>query len=264
MRTRQLQFMRPDEILEAKQEKSIVYLPLGPLEWHSYHMPFGTDPIQAEMVALRTAEKTGGVVMPTLYCGTEGRTNPEVLKTLGLEDPERYVVGVDYPKNTVKSFYTKEEVFGVIVSEYIRLMEEQGYRLIVLVNGHGGSGQMATLERLADEYSNEGASRVLNCLTLMSLEEYAPDLAHAGKVETAIQRYYNDDNVDLSRLPERSVKLRYTDWGIVDCRAFLGSPTEDKTVEADPRDATVEQGRAYVQANATILAELVEKEYSRL
>ena len=35
MRTVQLEHMRPEEIVEQQKKKSIAYLPLGPLEWHT-------------------------------------------------------------------------------------------------------------------------------------------------------------------------------------------------------------------------------------
>ena len=70
-RETRLQWLRPDEILAERQRCPVIYLPLGPLEWHGPHLPFGTDPLQAEHTALLLAEKLGGVVHPTLYIGTE-------------------------------------------------------------------------------------------------------------------------------------------------------------------------------------------------
>ena len=62
MRSVQFECLRPDEILEEQKNKSIVYLPIGPLEWHGPAMPFGTDPLAATEVARRAAAITGGVV----------------------------------------------------------------------------------------------------------------------------------------------------------------------------------------------------------
>ncbi|MGN0388200.1 MAG: creatininase family protein [Suilimivivens sp.] len=59
MRTIRYEYMRPQEILDAQAEKSIIYLPVGPLEWHSPAMPFGTDPLAAEASARKAAERTG-------------------------------------------------------------------------------------------------------------------------------------------------------------------------------------------------------------
>lgn len=43
MRTVQLELLRPGEILAERERCSIVYLPVGPLEWHGPAMPYGTD-----------------------------------------------------------------------------------------------------------------------------------------------------------------------------------------------------------------------------
>ena len=62
MRTVQFELMRPGEFLEERERFSVAYLPVGPLEWHGPHMPFGTDPLNAQAVARGVAERIGGVV----------------------------------------------------------------------------------------------------------------------------------------------------------------------------------------------------------
>lgn len=39
---------------------------------------------------------------------------------------------MDVPKNSMKSFYAREDMFAVIVREHLRLLVQQGYRLIVI------------------------------------------------------------------------------------------------------------------------------------
>ena len=46
-------------------------------------MPFGTDPLAATEVARRAAAITGGVVIPTLYCGTERERSTQLLEDAG-------------------------------------------------------------------------------------------------------------------------------------------------------------------------------------
>lgn len=264
MRTNKLQFMRPEEVTAEKEKKSIVYLPLGPLEWHSYHMPLGTDPLAAERTAELAAAVTGGVIMPTLFCGTERDVPSETLNSLGFKDTKQYIVGMDYPANTMKSFYAREDVFAVIMRDYLRILSMQGYKLIVLVNGHAASGQMGTLERLIREFRGESSSRVIQFLSLIGMESDEKDLGHATKLETAVQMALNEDNVDLSRLPSKETPLKYSEWGIADMKAFLGSPSRDYTVESDPRDATAELGRAYLDLYVKKLVKLVEEEYKKI
>ena len=78
-------YLRPNEVIEKKNEKSIIYLPIGLIEWHGPHLPLGTDAITAELCALGVAKKIGGVVLPTLFIGTERERPKEWVKNFGLD-----------------------------------------------------------------------------------------------------------------------------------------------------------------------------------
>ena len=83
MRTRCLELLRPGEILAEIGRCAVVYLPLAPLEWHGPHLPFGVDPLYAHELALRLADRLGGIVHPCLYLGTERERDATTLKSLG-------------------------------------------------------------------------------------------------------------------------------------------------------------------------------------
>ena len=74
--TLQFAHARPDEILAAREVCGILWLPVGQLEWHGPHLPFGVDPLNAESTALACAREMGGLVLPTLFCGTERERPP--------------------------------------------------------------------------------------------------------------------------------------------------------------------------------------------
>ncbi len=248
MRTVQVEFLRPGEILAERERCSLAYLPVGPLEWHGPAMPFGTDALIAQTLARRAALRTGGVVMPTLFVGTERERPAFILEAKGFEHPEdMYVLGMDVPANPVKSFYAREDMFAVIVREHLRLLVRQGYRLIVVVNGHGAWGQKGTLDRLAAEFTNETASRVAVAFPEITEPGEKVDFGHATAAETALIRAICDENVDLSQFPPRDVPLLYTDWGIADDFVFGGKRSEGDCVVYDPRDATAEEGRKYLE-----------------
>ena len=266
MRTVQLELLRPGEILAERERCSIVYLPVGPLEWHGPAMPYGTDALLAQSLARCAAERTGGVVMPTLFIGTERERPASILRDKGFENPERlYVLGMDVPKNSMKSFYAREDMFAVIVREHLRLLVQQGYKLIVIVNGHGAWGQRSSLERLAVEFSNETPSHVMVRMPDIRPDgEPAPDYGHGTLVETATMCYLEGEHVDLSALPERSVGLKYTDYGIADDFVFASNRSKDDCVVYDPRDATYALGKQYVEAAVTHLCTDVLNEYKKL
>lgn len=262
MRTVQYELLRPHEILEEKARKSIVYLPIGPLEWHGPAMPYGTDPLMAKAVTRKAAIQTGGVVMPTLYIGTERERPPEMIEAMGFENRNEYIIGMDMPKNSMKSFYMREEIFSIIVREYLRLLVMQEYKLIVIVNGHGAYNQISTLERLAIEFTNETKSRIIVRIPFAMADPDDEDMGHGTRLETSLQMYLNPDSVDLSQFPPGINKLKNSDWGIVDNCTFNLHPNDDKTVIHDPRTATAELGRRNVESSINYLVQQVEEEWN--
>lgn len=264
LRTRKYEEMRPGEIMTAMSERSLVYLSLGPLEWHGPAMPYGTDPVAAYECAIRAAEVTGGVVLPPIYAGTERERDTDTLKAMGFNGDE-YVVGQDFPKNCLPSLYMREEVFSLVVREYLRMLVASGFKYIVIVNGHGATNQKDVLARLACEFSNETDSKVTVIMAIGSSGEDDHLEGHATRYEHAVQMYLNGDNVDLSKLPPKDVKLKNCDWGITSASAYALCPNEDSTVEpeCDPRNATAQQGETAMKNSVDILVEAVEEFISK-
>jgi len=226
--------LRPEQIISILKRRPVIYIPVGPLEWHGPHLPLGVDPINAERVALAVCEKTGGLVWPTLFWGTERERPPQVLKNLGFK-PDQHIVGMDFPNNPLPSGYCHEEVFAVLIRETLRLVGRMGARLAVIVNGHGAVNHYQVLQRLAVEFNNTTNLRVHVRIAFTEAGIKAGSIAHAGSDETSLMMYYDPASVDLSRLPSKDVPLRYQDFAIVDGPGFDGKGRPDKVVEDDPR-----------------------------
>ena len=260
MRTVRFERLRPAEIIAERERFPVVFQPLGPLEWHGPHLPYGTDPLHAETVAVWTAEAAGGVVMPTLYWGSERERSPESLRTLGFKGDE-WIVGMDFPANTMTSLYSMEDVFALVIRARLGLLVDQGYKVIVLVNGHGASNHMATLDRLAKEFTARTATYVLFTTAFDADADGSYNIGHADALETSLMMALHPDSVDLSGLPPLDKPLRNVDWGIVDGETFAGQPTADYTLrpEADPRcNSSVEQGQQALKADVARLSKALK------
>jgi creatinine amidohydrolase len=233
MRTVRLELLRPEEILAEQARCPVIYVPIGPLEWHSFHLPIGTDPLNAEAVAREAAALTGGVVFPTLFWGTERERSPEKLHNLGV-DLATYMEGMDFPGISFSSFYAREEIFAVLIREVLTQLVRWQYPLIVLVNGHGGKNHMEVLRRLSAEFSARTQSRVL--LTFALPKNALGIAGHAEAVETAVIMAEHPQSVNMSALPPLSQAIPIH-IGIVDAATFTGSPTPDRTLPntSDPR-----------------------------
>ncbi len=243
MDTRQIALLRPDQVLQEISRCPLAYLPIGPLEWHGPHLPLGMDALNAEKVAQLAAERTGGLVMPTFYWGTERERSPEMLRWLGFAEDE-WIVGMDFPANNLPSMYAAEEVFAILVREQLCLSIQMGFHFVAVITGHAAENQIAVLQRLAAEFTAAGSARVVVCIPFVTNLEGIMEVGHASRIETAVMMAIQPQTVDLSSLPPSPVPLRNVDWAIVDYHTFFGQPTPQRTVrdDDDPRQANAEIG----------------------
>ncbi len=265
MSERRIAYLRPAQISEELQRQPVAYLPLGPLEWHGPHLPFGVDALNAENAALLAAEQTGGLVFPTQYWGTERERKPEMLDWLGL-DPHSYVVGMDFPANSLPSLYCAEEALALLVREQLRLVARLGFRLVVLVTGHGATNQIEVLERLAVEISATSPMRVVCVLPFVTNAQGIMEVGHASRIETAVMMALHPETVRIENLPALPEPLNNADWAVIDFETFLGQPTPERTIheQDDPRRAQAGQGREVISRAVEQIVKRVQEELARL
>lgn len=265
-RTHRYEWLRPAELAAEMKQRPLIFVPIAPLEYHGPHIPLGTDPLEAQEVALRAAAKVGGVVMPPTFIGTDIVRTRELLLDLGFEGDE-HILGMDFPSSIVKSLYYPEEFVAILVRGLLEGLVQQGYRLIVIVNGHGGVNHVALLNRLAAEFTARGMAHVLNFVAWASPGDvpqrglegatYGLPVGHADKIETGRMMVLNPDAVDLSTLPPVGEPLHNIEHAVVDYMTWRGQPTPDHSVResGDPRiGATVEFGEETFEASATHIA----------
>jgi creatinine amidohydrolase len=187
-----------------------------------------------------------------------------MLKSLGFREGE-WVVGMDFPTTTWKSHYYQEHIFGLVVASQVEMLISQGYKVIVLVNGHGAQNQLETLDRLAKHYSHTTEAKVVWKLAFPQEMSEKNLVGHADLFETSLLLYYEKEVfggqklVDLSSLPPRSVPIRYPDFSVVDGPGFSEEPSPDRVVQTDPRDATAEKGKKIFEDTVKMYVALVEK-----
>lgn len=253
------QWLRPEELRQRRDQCPLVIFPVGPLEYHGPHLPLGTDPINAERVAHACCRRLRrGVVRPTLYLGTERERPAEVLDWLGLESGS-YIVGMDFPSRLWNSHYLPEEVFAVALAAELRILIGQGYRYVLLANGHGAENHIAVIDRLCIELSHTTEAKLDWLLTVPQATLEDKTFGHATKLETALLMHYDPDAVDLGSLPPRDEPLRYADFSIVDGAGFAPDHDPQRIVHHDPRDATAEMGRRWFEECVGEVVAKIEK-----
>ena len=259
MRTRKLELLRPDEILDEMRRCPVVYLPLAPLEWHGPHLPYGVDPLYAHELALRLAGRLGGLAHPCLFLGSERERDPETLKRLGFRGDE-WIVGMDFPANSLPSLYLPEEVLGIVVRHQILLLLRMGFHHVVIVNGHGGRNHVAALTRIAAEITAEGRGRVHYAFTFPDGAGTWARRHHASTDETAVMLHLYPETVRTAALPPAGTPIRARDFAVVDEDGFAGKNLPEGIITEDPRTTTAALGERHLDAAVeALVAALREK-----
>ncbi len=187
-----LQLLRQHEIGARLAERSVVYLPLGTLEFHAQHLPIGLDALNAEGICLRAARERGGLVYPTLYYGTGGGH-------------------ASFPWSIIMP--SGAEITALLAYSLARL-DELGVGLAVMFTGHFAPDQVAVVEDAAARW-NAGGHRMkalglaVNGATGLAI---APD--HAGRFETTLLHAVQPELVSPERIPEpRPGEAGEDPWG---------------------------------------------------
>lgn len=259
MNSRRLERLGVAEIRQAISRTGLVFVPIGPLEWHSYHLPYGTDPLNAEAHAHALAERLDGLVHPTIFMGTNLTRNPDEKDWLDIGHEQDEVVGMDFPGFPVKSMYWSAQVVDITAREAVRQLQYVGFRVIVIMNGHGDDSQRAILKKIAEDMSKDDL-KVLYFIPFWDDGGEQRWIGHAELFETAVALHSYHGLVHIERLPKEG-KLAYRRFGIVEGKAFGGEPAEDRSCldEADPRKASRMQGRRIFQRNVDAIARVIQK-----
>ncbi len=112
---RRMQYMNWVDFKKAVPQRiKTAILPIGTMEAHGI-IPLGTDNIIPEHIAMEIADKIDAIIAPTLNYGITRSLLP-------------------YPG----SITLKEETFVSIVQEVAYGLADNGFKTIILMNGHGG------------------------------------------------------------------------------------------------------------------------------
>jgi creatinine amidohydrolase len=162
----------PGEFERLVREGAPCVVPVGSLERHGEHIPFGCDLIVAETVAERAAELTPCVVFPGYFL-------------MQVHEAACFTGTVNLPQALTIE----------VLSKVLEGIAANGFQKIVLLNGHGGNN--ALMDYFAMSQLDEQRDYVLYWLdpfsamtgeqrkTLDALWEIGP-LGHACEMETSL------------------------------------------------------------------------------
>lgn len=247
------------EVKQAASDNVVVLLPVGSTEQHGHHLPIKTDWLCVSEVARKAAEKLRGraLVMPTIYYGFQEHT-------------------LDFP-GTIS---VQDVNFVNYVYDVCRSVSHHGFSKIILVNGHGSNMPFldAAMRRVNNYCPNtlcalaawwDFVFRVgpeAGEMRKLRESEFPGGMSHACELETSAMLYLDPRLVDMSKaVKEVNPKSSEYTWGDLMVGAWhspvlsvgFTSRASKTGVSGDPTLATVEKGRAWVEAAAENLARFI-------
>jgi creatinine amidohydrolase len=182
----QYERLHPRELAEAVERAPLAYVPIGTLEFHGEHLPFGVDSFEAHGLCVRAAELSGGVVLPPVYLASGCLDLPF---TLSFEP-------------ALVAAWVRATVGG---------LAGRGFRAVVVLTGHGPLDLNHLLKRVCAEAEAEHpglAAYALCWLELNAARLRAPEtdepttVDHAARIETSWMLALEPDLVRLDRLAD--------------------------------------------------------------
>src|SRR3989338_6853888 len=174
-----------------KLDKKVIFLPLGTLEWHGAQLPFGTDMFVAHEVCKKVARKTKGAILPPLWIGTDIEEVRRGKKFQGF---------VTRTNCTLKGsvYYADSEIFYEVINSLATQIEKNGFRILVIISGHGSSPQLSVLRRIQDEI-NRDSKREIRILFPEFKNMIKLNARHADYIETSIFWHLRRDFIKKSK-----------------------------------------------------------------
>jgi len=166
------------ELRQALQETRTVLLPVGVCEQHGYHLPLGTDVHNAEQICVRVSERFPCVVAPTVTYSFSGGMLPGTINV-------------------------NPAVVSLVLTEAVLSLYTQGFRLICVLMGHGGSELNAVVKDSLRIFLWENPDKEDLQLVVLPFWEFSPTFMHwfrnkdyhSGAAETSLMLYWAPDEV---------------------------------------------------------------------
>jgi creatinine amidohydrolase len=221
--------LAPHEFRQRLADKPLAYLPLGTLEWHGEHLPFGSDAIQSEGLMVACAQQLGGIVLPPIHLGPDGARRLENGQMLYGMDGSKWTTP---PRQLDGSCYwVSRGLFKLLVDAILEQLKRAGFKA-VFADGHGPS-RWSWVEDIPEREARFGLT--LLGVTADIRDTWPSMIDHAARNETSIMLALRPELVDLNQLAQDP-----TVWP----QGVAGE---------DPRGATAEYGAQALAAAVEIV-----------
>lgn len=217
---------------------AVAVLPWGATEAHNYHLPYATDNVQVEGLAIRAAERAWNrgarvIVLPTIPFGVQ-TMQLDIALTLNMNPSTQ----------------------AAVLHDLVTALEGQGIHRLLILNGHGGNDFKQMIREL-----QPGTKVFLSTINWWSCVDVSRFIEapgdHAGEAETSAMLHLAPELVrplkEAGAGRARHSRLTGVREGWAWAPRHWTKVTADTGV-GDPSKATAAKGDAYVNAAADRIA----------
>ncbi|MBF9252304.1 creatininase family protein [Pontibacter sp. 172403-2] len=234
--------MRPYILAETNwkeiqnQKFDVAILPWGATEAHNYHLPYGTDILEAEYIAAEAARKAWEagakvIVLPVIPFGVNtGQT--DILLDINMSPSTQ----------------------AAVLHDVLEVLNRQGIQKLLILNSHGGNDFKTMLRELGLKYPNMFLSSCNWFQALNKAEFFENAGDHADEMETSLILHLRPDLVlpleEAGEGRDKKPKIRAYREGWAWAERKWSQISEDTGV-GNPKKATKEKGERYFDAVTT-------------
>ena len=224
----------------VKEENySLAILPWGATEAHNFHLPYATDNILAEEVAVEAAGKAWEkgarpVVLPTIPFGVN-TGQMDVKLCMNMNPSTQYAV----------------------LKDLVQVLDRHHIEKLVILNAHGGNNFKQMIRELSLEFPEVFICAV-NWWQVTNAKPYFDEPGdHAGELETAAVMHLRPELVlPLEEAGEgraKTYKINALKQGWATAQREWPQVTEDTGV-GNPKAATAEKGAKFFEKTTNLIA----------
>ena len=223
----------------------VVILPWGATEPHNLHLPYLTDSILSHDVAVDAAQ------LALDKFGVRAMVLPPVM--MGAQNPGQ--------RDLKFCIHYRYDTQRGILADIVASLHHQGFRKLLIVNGHGGNSFKSMIRDLVVDYPDFLILSSEWFTVLPAKEWFDQPSDHADELETSVMMHYHPELVKLEEAGAGEAHP-FALEGLRKKTAWLPRHWTKVTTDTgigNPRLATAEKGQRYAAAVAERYAMLLNE-----
>lgn len=225
------------------QKFELAILPWGATEAHNYHLPYGTDVIEADRIAAESARKayeSGAkvIVLPTIPFGVNTGQADVLLDMNLMPSTQR-----------------------AIIEDVVTVLNRQGIKKLLILNSHGGNNFKSIVREVGLKFPEMFIS-FCNWFHALDKSKYFdnPNGDHAEEMETSLIMHFHPE---LVRPLDEAGEGKSKKWRVQELNEPWAwaerqwTKVSEDTGIGNPKLATKEKGAAFFSDVTDKLAELI-------